>query len=131
MRLASIRRMTLTTRLVVGSGIVAAALLARRWWRRRGAASAALEAEIAPEAVGADALGAEALSVEALTVDVATVGVAADRGAGAVVPPGLSEVDPQPLIGMGEAVDPDAVQAAHRDVRAQRDRLPVPGKNLP
>ena len=37
---------------------------------------------------------------------------------------GISEVDPEPLLDMGEAVDPDAVTAAHESVPAQRDRLP-------
>jgi hypothetical protein len=37
---------------------------------------------------------------------------------------GISDVDPEPLMDMGEAVDPDAVTDAHDSVRAQRDRLP-------
>ena len=37
---------------------------------------------------------------------------------------GISDVDPEPLLDMGEAVDPDAVTAAHESVPAQRDRLP-------
>jgi hypothetical protein len=44
---------------------------------------------------------------------------------------GISEVDPEPLAGMGEGIDPDAVDEAHRSVREQRDRLPVTGKNIP
>lgn len=44
---------------------------------------------------------------------------------------GISEVDPEPLAGMGEGIDPDAVDEAHRSVREQRERLPVSGKNLP
>jgi hypothetical protein len=56
---------------------------------------------------------------------------AADRAAGATtVPRGISDVDPEPLMQMGEAVDPDATRAAHDDVVAQRERLPVRGKNL-
>ncbi|HEY0478417.1 MAG TPA: hypothetical protein VGD37_12920 [Kofleriaceae bacterium] len=57
---------------------------------------------------------------------------AGDRAAGATtVPRGISDVDPGPLMQMGEAVDPDATRAAHEDVVAQRERLPVRGKNLP
>lgn len=44
---------------------------------------------------------------------------------------GISEVDPEGLVGMGEGIDPDAVDEAHRSVRDQRDRLPVTGKNIP
>lgn len=44
---------------------------------------------------------------------------------------GISEVDPEGLAGMGEGIDPDAVDEAHRSVRDQRDRLPVTGKNIP
>ena len=44
---------------------------------------------------------------------------------------GIADVDPEPLANMGEAVDPDAVDDAHRSVRDQRDRLPVEGENIP
>jgi hypothetical protein len=44
---------------------------------------------------------------------------------------GISDVDPEPLAGMGEGIDPDAVDEAHRSVQEQRDRLPVSGKNVP
>lgn len=44
---------------------------------------------------------------------------------------GISEVDPEPLAGMGEGIDPDAVDEAHRSVPEQRERLPVSGKNVP
>jgi hypothetical protein len=44
---------------------------------------------------------------------------------------GISDVDPQPLATMGEGVDPDAVDEAHRSVKEQRERLPVSGKNVP
>jgi hypothetical protein len=56
-----------------------------------------------------------------------------DRGAEEVaVPPGISHVDPEPLAQVSaEAVDRDATPAAHEDVIEQRERLPVPGKNLP
>lgn len=37
---------------------------------------------------------------------------------------GISSVDPQPLTTMGEAVDPDAVASAHRDVPDQAAKLP-------
>jgi hypothetical protein len=43
---------------------------------------------------------------------------------------GIAEVDPEPLAGMGEGIDPDAVDEAHRSVREQRERLPVTGKNI-
>ncbi|MDQ3369143.1 MAG: hypothetical protein M3680_27270 [Myxococcota bacterium] len=41
---------------------------------------------------------------------------------------GLSAVDPEPLTQFGEAVDPEAVAAAHDDPAEQRARLP--GKHL-
>ncbi len=44
---------------------------------------------------------------------------------------GISEVDPEPLAGMGEGIDPEAVDEAHRSVLEQRERLPVSGKNIP
>ena len=47
------------------------------------------------------------------------------------IPPGISDVDPQPLTYLTEAVDPDATRAAHEAISEQRERLPVPGKNLP
>jgi hypothetical protein len=50
-----------------------------------------------------------------------------------VIPlPGISEVDPQPLTQVAaEAIDPDATRTAHEAIVEQRDRLPVPGKNIP
>lgn len=44
---------------------------------------------------------------------------------------GISDVDPEGLMGMGEAVDADAVRHAHEDVVDQRAKLPEHGKNLP
>jgi len=44
---------------------------------------------------------------------------------------GISDVDPEPLTTMGEGIDPDAVDEAHRSVKEQRERLPVSGKNVP
>jgi hypothetical protein len=63
----------------------------------------------------------------------ASLGLASDRGASSVVvPPGISEVDPQPLTQVAaEAIDPEATRAAHEAAAEQRDRLPVPGENLP
>ena len=43
---------------------------------------------------------------------------------------GISDVDPTPLSGMGEAIDPDANAEAHNAGRKQRERMPVPGKNV-
>ena len=40
---------------------------------------------------------------------------------------GLSEVDPVGLTQMGEAVDPEAAEQAHSEVRDQRERLPGNG----
>jgi hypothetical protein len=58
--------------------------------------------------------------------------MAEQRGADdVVVPPALSQVDPEPLSHMAEAIDPDATTAAHQDIPEQRERLAVPGKNLP
>ena len=37
---------------------------------------------------------------------------------------GISPVDPEPLSTMGEAIDPDAVEAAH-------EGAPLPRKNVP
>jgi hypothetical protein len=45
---------------------------------------------------------------------------------------GISEVDPEPLANVvGEGIDPDAVDEAHRSVQEQRERLPISGKNVP
>jgi hypothetical protein len=44
---------------------------------------------------------------------------------------GLADVDPEPLAGMGEGIDPDAVEEAHRSVKEQREGLPISGKNVP
>jgi hypothetical protein len=43
---------------------------------------------------------------------------------------GIADVDPEPLLSVLEAVDPDATEAAHRDVIDQREKLAVPGKNI-
>lgn len=37
---------------------------------------------------------------------------------------GISSVDPEPLSTMGEAIDPDAVEAAHEGVPAPRKNVP-------
>ena len=37
---------------------------------------------------------------------------------------GLADVDPGPLMSMGEGIDRDAVAEAHRSVRDQRAKLP-------
>jgi hypothetical protein len=57
----------------------------------------------------------------------------ADPGAGdSPLPAGISEVDPQPLTQIAaEGIDPDATRAAHDEPREQRERLAIPGKNLP
>jgi hypothetical protein len=44
---------------------------------------------------------------------------------------GLSEVDPEGLMGFGEGIDPEAVRAAHADPVQLHEQLPQPGKNLP
>ena len=41
-----------------------------------------------------------------------------------VAPSGIASVDPEPLSTMGEAIDPEAVEAAH-------ERAPAPRKNTP
>lgn len=41
----------------------------------------------------------------------------------AMTPAGISEVDPQPLTEMLEAVDPDAIDVAHHEVADQRAKL--------
>jgi hypothetical protein len=63
----------------------------------------------------------------------ADLGITPDGGADAIsIPPGISQVDPQPLTQISaEAIDPDATEAAHDTIVEQRERLPVPGKNLP
>ena len=37
---------------------------------------------------------------------------------------GISDVDPEGLMQMGEGIDLDANAAAHQDLQAQRDRFP-------
>lgn len=44
---------------------------------------------------------------------------------------GIADVDPEGLTQFGEGIDPEATQAAHSDVRDQRERMPYPGKNMP
>ena len=45
---------------------------------------------------------------------------------------GISTVDPGPLTQIaGEGIDVDRNEAAHHDITAQRERLPIPGKNIP
>lgn len=44
---------------------------------------------------------------------------------------GIADVDPEGLTQFGEGIDPEATQAAHSDVRDQRERMPYPGKNIP
>ncbi len=44
---------------------------------------------------------------------------------------GAPAVDPVKLAGFGEAVDEDAVAAAHEEPLEQRERMPVRGKNIP
>jgi hypothetical protein len=53
---------------------------------------------------------------------------------GDISPPplqGISDVDPSPLIGVVEGIDPDEVEAAHHTIIDQRERLPRPGENIP
>jgi hypothetical protein len=49
----------------------------------------------------------------------------------AAPPQGISDVDPEPLMGVVETIDPDGVVLAHHTVVDQRERLPRPGENLP
>ena len=44
---------------------------------------------------------------------------------------GIADVDPQGLVQMGEAVDPDAIEEAHESVGEQRARMPVRGRDVP
>jgi hypothetical protein len=62
-----------------------------------------------------------------------TIGLADERGAGSAPAfTGISDVDPGPLTQISaEAIDPDATEEAHEQIRRQRERLPIPGKNLP
>lgn len=92
------------------------------------------------EEIGAGARvgsGSENAGVAAESVGVGgspgDLGLMSERGAGEVaVPPGLSQVDPEPLAQVSaEAVDRDATRAAHQDIPEQRERLPVPGRNVP
>ena len=61
------------------------------------------------------------------------VGLADERGAGSAPGfTGIADVDPGPLTQVSaEAIDPEATEEAHEQPRRQRERLPVPGKNLP
>jgi hypothetical protein len=61
------------------------------------------------------------------------IGLDDDRGAGSAPEiAGISDVDPGPLTQVSaEAIDPEATEEAHEQPRRQRERLPMPGKNLP
>ena len=61
------------------------------------------------------------------------VALADERGAGSAPAfTGIADVDPGPLTQVSaEAIDPEATEEAHEQPRRQRERLPVPGKNLP
>jgi hypothetical protein len=61
------------------------------------------------------------------------VGLADERGAASAPAfTGISDVDPGPLTQVSaEAIDPDASEEAHEQIPRQRERLPMPGKNLP
>lgn len=48
-----------------------------------------------------------------------------------VVIVGIADVDPEPLSTMGEAMDPDAVSAAHQAAPDRLGDLPGRGKNSP
>jgi hypothetical protein len=58
-------------------------------------------------------------------------GLASERGVAPELT-GISDVDPVPLTQLSaEAIDRDATEEAHQQILRQRERLPVPGKNLP
>jgi hypothetical protein len=103
--------MTLTTKLLMIGSAIGAVMLIKARRRASAGAGSGRATDLAP----------------------ADLGAAADRGAStAPVPAGISEVDPQPLTQVAaEAIDPEATQAAHEVIVDQRERLPVPGKNLP
>jgi hypothetical protein len=99
--IASLLHMRTATRLVIFGSAIGAAVMIGR--RRRTQRSA-------PSAVD---------------------GAASDAG-DVPLPAGISEVDPQPLTQISaEGIDPDATRAAHEAPRDQRERLAIPGKNLP
>ena len=54
----------------------------------------------------------------------------ADAAQDADVVMGISDVDPVPLSGMGEAIDPEANADAHNEMKQQRGRMPARGKNM-
>jgi hypothetical protein len=110
---------TATKLLVIGSAIGAAMILRKRRAMRR-----------KPEAAGVDALGDRPRSPT--FAEAGDVGSTGDRETDEGSPPmGISDVDPQPVTQIsGEGIDPDATRVAHEDLPDQRERLPIPGKNL-
>jgi len=95
--------MKLMFKLVALTGIVWAAVLADRKLRPR------------LRAVANDTLGVSPLG-EIFDADLIT---------------GIADVDPQPLTQIaGDGIDLDATEAAHHDIPAQRDRLPIAGKTI-
>lgn len=96
----------------------------RRLQQAQGAPGADADAPNTSNASGADTH--EAAYGEEIAMEV-------DRDTGsASLPMGLADIDPEPLTQISaEAIDPDATQAAHDDLFMQRERLPIPGKNLP
>jgi hypothetical protein len=112
--------MTLKSKLVIGSILGIGIVVLRR--RRTRRVTSRVD-EIDDMAIHAgDAIG---------DPSPATVAAVADRDGDITLPIGLSEVDPEPLTYVVEAVDPDAVQAAHDEMTTLRERLPMPGKSLP
>lgn len=98
--------MKLITKLFVVGGVIAGAVWIDRQRRRLRDASRETDRGLGEDLGGLDV----------------TPGVTIER----VAPRGISDVDPEGLTQFGEAVDPEATEAAHTEIPAQRERLPRP-----
>ena len=104
---ASTRTMKILSKLFVLGGVAATAILVdRKLVRRR----AMVSGGATPPSVGGPVAGV--VDAEILVV-------------------GISDVDPSGLVGMGEAIDPEANAEAHEAVDEQRARMPVRGRDVP
>lgn len=105
--------MKILSNLFVLAGVAAAAILVdRKMVRRR----AQMGAGATPRGVGAAGNPAEP-AVGVVDAEILVVGI--------------SDVDPSGLVGMGEAIDPDANAEAHEAIDEQRARIPVRGRDVP
>lgn len=105
-------------KLLVLGGVAAAAILVDRKLIRGGSSGGARD----PLGAGATARGMRAGRAPGSTAGIVDA---------EILVAGISEVDPGGLVGMGEAIDPEANEEAHESVGEQRARMPIRGRDVP